>query len=81
MLCIVAYKEDGFISESVLRREEIYGLLGSVELLAGKYLIIVTAREKVGVIGGHNIWSIKSIELLMYSRTTTHLSEAQVLDY
>ncbi|XP_018324345.1 phosphatidylinositide phosphatase SAC1 [Agrilus planipennis] len=58
----------------------IYGLLGSVPLLAGSYLIVATGREHVGHIAGHSIWRLTNFELIPYLRSTLHLNQQQLED-
>ncbi|KAL1115043.1 hypothetical protein AAG570_007074, partial [Ranatra chinensis] len=59
-------------------RLEIYGVLGSIRLLAGPYLVVVTGRVKVGTINNQTIWKLTSTEVIPYPRTLTHLSDSQV---
>jgi len=54
--------DNGNQSSGGLRRVCIgYGILGFIRFLAGYYLIIITKRIKVGVIGGHDIYSVGEI--------------------
>ncbi|KAF5274095.1 hypothetical protein FQR65_LT04493 [Abscondita terminalis] len=59
---------------------EFCGLLGTITLLAGKYLIIVTERNFVGNIAGHVIWCLVGIDLIPYNRGTLHLKPEQLDD-
>ncbi|XP_031327364.1 phosphatidylinositide phosphatase SAC1-like isoform X2 [Photinus pyralis] len=59
---------------------EFCGLLGSVRLLAGQYLIIATKRTYVGSIAGHAVWCLVSSELIPYNRSTLHLNAEQLDD-
>lgn len=61
-------------------RKDFCGLLGSINLLAGRYLVIVTQRELVGYIAGHAIWRLAKAELLPYTRSMLHLSPEQASD-
>ena len=45
----------------------------------GAYLIVITKREKVGELLGHTIWRLADTEIHSYKRTTTHLTEQQVM--
>ena len=47
----------------------------------GAYLIVITKREKVGELLGHTIWRVADTEIHSYKRTTTHLTEQQVIFY
>ncbi|KAF2892481.1 hypothetical protein ILUMI_13700 [Ignelater luminosus] len=60
--------------------KEFCGVLGSIQLLAGQYLIIATQREYVGSIAGHNIWCLTGTEILPYCRSTLHLNAEQQID-
>ena len=61
-------------------RKDFCGLLGSIKLLAGRYLVIVTQRELVGYIASHAIWRLAKAELLPYARSMLHLTQEQVAD-
>lgn len=61
-------------------RKDFCGLLGSINLLAGRYLVIATQRELVGYIGGHAIWRLAKAELLPYCRSMLHLSAEKQSD-
>lgn len=61
-------------------RKEFCGLLGSVKLLAGTYLIIATHRELAGYIAGHAVWRLAGTQLIPYFRSTLHLSPEQLKD-
>ncbi|KRT80353.1 hypothetical protein AMK59_6483 [Oryctes borbonicus] len=59
---------------------EFCGLLGSINLLAGRYLIIATQRELVGFIAGHAIWKLAGSKLIPYFKSTIHINNSQVAD-
>lgn len=61
-------------------RQEFCGLLGSIKLLAGSYLVIATHRELVGYIAGHGVWRLAGTQLIPYFRSTLHLSPEQLKD-
>lgn len=52
--------------------------MGTIRLLACRYLIVITDAEICGTIAGHNIYKITSTEILPYTRSSLHLSEKQV---
>lgn len=56
------------------------GLLGSINLLAGRYLIIATQRDLIGYIGGHPIWKLVKTELIPYCRSMLHLTNEKLAD-
>ncbi|XP_060527296.1 phosphatidylinositol-3-phosphatase SAC1 [Cylas formicarius] len=61
-------------------RKDFCGLLGSISLLSGRYLIIATQRDLLGYIAGHSIWKLVKVELLPYSRSLLHLSAEKMSD-
>lgn len=63
-----------------IKREEFCGLLGSINLLAGRYLVIATQRELVGFIAGHSIWKLSNSKLVPYFKSTIHINNSQLTD-
>lgn len=61
-------------------KKDFCGLLGTIQLLAGNYLVVVTQRELVGYIAGHAIWRLAKAELLPYFRSLMHLKPEQQND-
>lgn len=61
-------------------RKKCCGLLGTINLLAGRYLVIALERELVGYIGGHAIWRLGKTELLPYFRSLLHLNNEKQND-
>ncbi|CAI5439144.1 unnamed protein product [Caenorhabditis angaria] len=55
----------------------IYGVLGTIKLVAGNALIVITKAKIVGQIGNHNIWTILDTEIIPFKKTTLHLTERQ----
>lgn len=58
--------------------KHIVGVLGTIKLISGNYLVVVTGRKKVGTINGQSIWMVTSTEVLSYTKTYLHLNEKQV---
>ncbi|KAL0277627.1 UNVERIFIED_CONTAM: hypothetical protein PYX00_004852 [Menopon gallinae] len=58
--------------------KHIVGVLGTIRLIAGNYLIVVTGRKKIGTINGQSIWMVTSTEIISYSKTYLHLNEKQM---
>ncbi|XP_069676100.1 phosphatidylinositol-3-phosphatase SAC1 [Periplaneta americana] len=56
----------------------ICGIVGTVQLLAGPYLVIITKKQKVGTINGQTIWQVAETEVISYTRTLLHLTEKQI---
>uniref|UniRef100_A0A0N5AP71 Phosphatidylinositol-3-phosphatase SAC1 n=1 Tax=Syphacia muris TaxID=451379 RepID=A0A0N5AP71_9BILA len=55
----------------------IYGILGVVKLVSGYALITIKTAALMGSINGHNVWLIKSTEILPFKKTDWHLTERQ----
>jgi len=52
--------------------------MGTIHLLAGNYLVVITGKKHVGTINGEDIWEVTGTEVISYCRTLLHLSETQV---
>lgn len=61
-------------------RKDFCGFLGSIKLLACRYIVIITQREFVGYIAGHTVWRLAKAEVLPYARSMLHLSPEQLAD-
>ncbi|XP_046814003.1 phosphatidylinositol-3-phosphatase SAC1 isoform X1 [Vespa crabro] len=59
-------------------RRKIWGIVGSIRLLACRYLIVITDALMIGTIAGQQIYKIVSTDVIPYSRSSLHLSEKQV---
>eukprot|EP01087_Luapelamoeba_hula_P009042 TRINITY_DN2305_c0_g1_i1.p1 TRINITY_DN2305_c0_g1~~TRINITY_DN2305_c0_g1_i1.p1 ORF type:complete len:620 (+),score=96.57 TRINITY_DN2305_c0_g1_i1:19-1878(+) len=46
--------------------EEVYGVIGIIRLVAGPYLIVITDRERVGQIAGHDVWRVKGTKIIPF---------------
>eukprot|EP01119_Soliformovum_irregulare_P024132 TRINITY_DN8582_c0_g1_i1.p1 TRINITY_DN8582_c0_g1~~TRINITY_DN8582_c0_g1_i1.p1 ORF type:complete len:1118 (+),score=325.37 TRINITY_DN8582_c0_g1_i1:40-3393(+) len=57
--------------------EEIFGCLGILTLLEGKYLIIITERERIGSIGSSDIWRVDGTTAIPISAGDSTLSEEE----
>ncbi|XP_031625272.1 phosphatidylinositide phosphatase SAC1 [Contarinia nasturtii] len=53
------------------------GILGTIKLISGKYLVVATHRDFVGVVNGHVIWRLAGHDLIPYIPSSIHLSETQ----
>ena len=62
----------------IASRQRICGLLGTIRLLSGPYLVIITRKVRVGEINRCTVWRVEHTEIVPFSRTTGHLSEEQV---
>uniref|UniRef100_A0A7G3AHR1 Phosphatidylinositol-3-phosphatase SAC1 n=1 Tax=Lutzomyia longipalpis TaxID=7200 RepID=A0A7G3AHR1_LUTLO len=74
-ISVEIHKPDEFAHVSPHRR--ICGILGTIKLLAGHYLIVATHRVFVGVINGQAIWRLAGFEIYPYIPSSGHLSEIQ----
>lgn len=75
-----------FISENVGQipeassRRSVCGILGSIRLISGCYLIVATERVPIGSIAGHKIWKLVGFDVLPYVKATLHLRDEQIVD-
>ncbi|XP_064200093.1 phosphatidylinositol-3-phosphatase SAC1-B-like isoform X2 [Anguilla rostrata] len=58
--------------------QPICGILGTIRLMAGMYLIIVTKKSKVGDLLGHTVWKATDFQVISYKKTILHLTESQM---
>ncbi|XP_028327400.1 phosphatidylinositol-3-phosphatase SAC1-B [Gouania willdenowi] len=59
---------------------QIHGLMGTIRLVAGMYLIVITKKKKVGDLLGHTVWKAVDFDIISYKKTILHLTENQMLD-
>ncbi|XP_007505127.1 phosphatidylinositol-3-phosphatase SAC1 [Monodelphis domestica] len=59
---------------------QIFGILGTIRLVAGSYLIIITKKKKVGEFFSHVIWKATDFDILSYKKTVLHLTDIQLQD-
>lgn len=57
-----------------------FGIVGTIRLLRGNYLIIITEREQVGMIAGHIIYKLTKVDILPYDTRVNILSPQQEED-
>ncbi|CAL8397363.1 phosphatidylinositol-3-phosphatase SAC1-A [Gadus morhua] len=53
------------------------GVMGTIRLVAGMYLIVITKKRNVGSLLGHAVWKMVEFEIIAYKKTLLHLTEAQ----
>ncbi|XP_019735514.1 phosphatidylinositol-3-phosphatase SAC1-B isoform X1 [Hippocampus comes] len=58
----------------------ICGLMGTIRLVAGMYMIIITKKKKVGDLLGHAVWKALDFDVISYKKTILHLTDNQMLD-
>ncbi|XP_014834274.1 PREDICTED: phosphatidylinositide phosphatase SAC1-B-like [Poecilia mexicana] len=55
----------------------ICGIMGTIRLVAGMYLIVITRKRNVGNLLGHAVWKAVDFDVISYKKTVLHLSEIQ----
>ncbi|XP_060760643.1 phosphatidylinositol-3-phosphatase SAC1-A [Neoarius graeffei] len=58
----------------------ICGIMGTIRLVAGMYLVVITRKKKVGDLFGHTVWKAMEFDLVPYRKTVLHLTENQMQD-
>ncbi|XP_056289740.1 phosphatidylinositol-3-phosphatase SAC1-B isoform X2 [Pseudoliparis swirei] len=64
----------------VAESRPICGLMGTVRLVAGMYLVVITKKKKVGDLLGHAVWKAVDFDIISYKRTILHLTDDQMQD-
>jgi len=75
-ISIVGYEASIIPSNS--ERKLIYGVIGIIGLIAGPYLVVITAVSQVGTVAGQPVMKIESTDVIPFPKTTLHLTEEQV---
>ncbi|CAG8525576.1 10094_t:CDS:10 [Acaulospora morrowiae] len=55
----------------------VYGIFGVIRLLSGEYLIVITGRDRIGRLGGHDIFQANQFRILPFARNNLQLSAQQ----
>ncbi|XP_043072974.1 phosphatidylinositol-3-phosphatase SAC1-A isoform X1 [Puntigrus tetrazona] len=58
----------------------ICGIMGTIRLVAGMYLIVITRKRKVGDLFGHTVWKAVEFDVISYKKTILHLTDVQMQD-
>ncbi|XP_037310096.1 phosphatidylinositol-3-phosphatase SAC1-B [Pungitius pungitius] len=58
----------------------ICGLMGTIRLVAGMYLVVITKKKKVGDLLGHTVWKAVDFDIVSYKKTILHLTDTQMQD-
>ncbi|KAG7235490.1 hypothetical protein INR49_002625 [Caranx melampygus] len=58
----------------------ICGLMGTIRLVAGMYLVVITKKQKVGDLLGHAVWKALDFDIISYKKTILHLTDNQMQD-
>uniref|UniRef100_A0A3P8WCK0 SAC1 like phosphatidylinositide phosphatase n=1 Tax=Cynoglossus semilaevis TaxID=244447 RepID=A0A3P8WCK0_CYNSE len=56
----------------------ICGIMGTIRLVAGMNLIVITRKRNVGSLLGHAVWKAVEFDVIPYKKTVLHLSESQL---
>ncbi|KAI4891931.1 hypothetical protein NFI96_021902 [Prochilodus magdalenae] len=59
---------------------QICGVMGTMRLVAGMYLLVITKKRKVGDLLGHAVWKAVEFDLISYKKTVLHLTDNQMQD-
>jgi len=59
-------------------RKPIFGMIGTIQLIACKYLVVITKRSRAGMVNGQHIWKVDETQILPFSRSILHLNEEQL---
>ncbi|RXN05198.1 phosphatidylinositide phosphatase SAC1-A [Labeo rohita] len=58
----------------------ICGIMGTIRLVAGMYLVVITKKKKVGDLLGHAVWKATDFDIISYKKTVLHLTDTQMQD-
>lgn len=75
MSLLIAVKN---VTTEVRSPRRICGLLGTINLINGKHLILATHRIFVGIINGQVIWRLAGYDIIPYIPSPSNLNELQV---
>lgn len=59
-------------------RRKIFGIVGTIRLLACRYFVVITNAERIGTIAGQQIFKILTTDIIPYSKSHLHLTEKQL---
>lgn len=71
----VQVKSNQLDNQIPIRR--VCGILGTVRLLGGQYLVVATHRLFVGIVNGAIIWRLAGYDVIPYIPSITHLRQTQ----
>lgn len=58
-------------------RQLCYGIIGTINLIAGPCLIVISSVTRIGSIYGQAVWRVGETSLIPYSKTMRHLTDEQ----
>lgn len=62
---------------SIASVRKICGVLGSIDLISGRHLVVATHRVAVGFINNQVIWQLAGFDIIQYIPSMLHLNENQ----
>jgi hypothetical protein len=65
--------------DAVLRTKQVYGIIGTIRLITGNYLIAITNRVSVGYLNEHQIWRADAFEIIPFLQNETQFNEHEVI--
>lgn len=71
----IAGNTNQYYDSRTLRK--VCGILGTINLIDGHYLLVATHREFVGVINGQVIWRLAGHDLIPFHASSIYLTDAQ----
>lgn len=74
--CLIKGISKQYYDSRTLRK--VCGILGTIKLISGKYLVVATHREFVGVLNNQVVWRLAGHELIPFIQSSKHLSDVQV---
>lgn len=79
--CEINLEENRGQVPTAARSRPICGLVGTIRLLAGQYLVVITKASKAGSINGQDIWKVDDTDVISFPKTLLHLNEEQVTTF
>lgn len=62
---------------SIASVRKICGLVGSIDLISGKHLVVATHRVAVGFINNQVVWRLAGFDIIQYIPSMLHINEEQ----
>ncbi|CAF2405929.1 unnamed protein product [Rotaria sp. Silwood2] len=59
-------------------RRSIDGIIGIINLISGRYLIVITSKKHMGDINGQVIYKVQTTDIIPFGRNISHLNEYQL---
>lgn len=78
IICILGNSNQYYDSRTL---RKVCGILGTIKLISGQFLVVATHREFVGVINNQVVWRLAGHDLIPFIPSLIHLSDTQVCFY